>query len=444
MRILIDSGTSNCRNLGDVAVLQAAVGRLRAFDRQVTIRVFTADATELRRHCPGVEAADELARREWIAAEFGSERKVHGAPGRPVDRIRALVRRVRRRHGPGGHTAADVAAQMDETDLYVVCGQATLADADRPHALCLLRTASLAHSRGIPVAFFSQGIGPLTDDGVLDLSRTILGASLVIGIREERVARPLLERLGVPASRVFLTGDDAVEAAYAARPAAPGNGLGIHLRIAPLAASSPGIIDRLRPVLQESARAHAAPMIPLPISHHRHGGAYDPATIGALLAGYEDGSDGGAATDTPARLTRSAGRCRIVVTGAYHAAVLALAQGIPAICLGESEYYLQKFRGLVDGFGSGCRIVRLDEPELWTRLREAIDGAWEEADALRRPLLEAAEEQIASARSAYAALRRQLDGPGAPTRSGGAGPHRAQRNAGADASPLTLAQGQRS
>ena len=43
MRVLIDSGTSNCRNLGDVAVLQAAVERLRAFHRQVDLHVFTAD-----------------------------------------------------------------------------------------------------------------------------------------------------------------------------------------------------------------------------------------------------------------------------------------------------------------------------------------------------------------------------------------------------------------
>lgn len=444
MRVLIDSGTSNCRNLGDVAVLQAAVNRLRAFDRQVTLRVFTADAAELQRHCPGVEPADELARRAWIAARFGSEPKARGAPGRPVDRIRGLLRRVRRRPGTGPHTPAGVAAQMAETDLYVVCGQATLADADRLHALCLLHTASLASARGIPVAFFSQGIGPLTDERVLALSRSVLGAAAVIGIREDRVARPLLERLGVPASRVFLTGDDAVEAAYAARPAAPGNGLGIHLRIAPLAARSPGIIERLRPVLQESARAHSAPMIPLPISHHRNGGAYDPATIRALLSGYDDDSDGGAATDTPARLTRAAGRCRIVVTGAYHAAVLALAQGIPAICLGESEYYLQKFRGLVDGFGAGCRIVRLDGPDLWTRLREAIDDAWQHADALRPPLLEAAEEQIASARSAYAALRRQLDGAARPTSGARPEPARAQRSAETDASRVTVAQGHRS
>jgi colanic acid/amylovoran biosynthesis protein len=410
MRVLIDPGTSNCRNLGDVAVLQAAVARLRAFDRHVDLQVFTANPVELQRHCPGVFPADELGRREWIAAEFGLEREPPGPPGRPVDRIRALIRRARYGGRPGAHTAAGLAKQMDEADLYVVCGQATLTDADRRHALCLLRTASLAHARGIPVAFFSQGIGPLADPAILELARTVLGSAAVIGIREDRVAGPLLEHLGVPVHRVFRTGDDAVEAAYAARPAAPGNSLGVHLRIAPLAASSPAVIERLRPVLQESARTRGAAMIPLPISHHRDGGAYDPATIRALLAGYDDASDGGVKTDTPARVTRSAGRCRVVVTGAYHAAVFALAQGVPAICLGQSEYYLQKFRGLQDGFGPGCQVVRLDEPELPTRLREAIDGAWAEADSLRRPLLEAAEHQIASARAAYAALRRHLDG----------------------------------
>ena len=59
MRVLIDSGTSNCGNLGDVAVLQAAVGRLRTFDRQVALHVFTANPPELERHCPGVSPVDE-------------------------------------------------------------------------------------------------------------------------------------------------------------------------------------------------------------------------------------------------------------------------------------------------------------------------------------------------------------------------------------------------
>lgn len=434
MRILIDSGTTNCRNLGDVAVLQAAVERLRAFDRDVTLHAFTGDAAELQRQCPGVKPVDERARRAWVAAESGSGHEDRGIPGRPVDRFRALIRRVRRRR-PGTYTVAGVAARMDETDLYVACGQATLADVDRRHALRLLRTAVLALARGIPVAFFSQGIGPLTDESILDLARTVFRSAAVVGIREDRVAGSLLERLGVPPDRVFLTGDDAVEAAYVARRAGGGEGLGVHLRIAPLAASEPGTIERLRPILQAFARAHGAPMIPLPISHDRDGGAYDPATIRALLAGYADDTDGGATTDTPALLIRSAGQCRVVVTGAYHAAVLALAQGIPAICLGRSDYYLQKFRGLVDGFGSGCQVVHLDDPELERSLRGAMDGAWHQADSLRQPLLKAAARQIASGHSAYAALRHRLDGREHSAGGGRPDSGRARRSVEPDASP---------
>jgi len=440
MRVLIDSGTTNCRNLGDVAVLQAAVERLRAFDRDVVMDVFTADAAELQRQCPGVRPVDEEARRRWVAAEMGSDREDRGAPGRPVDRLRALIRRVRRRRRPGTYSVTGVAARMDEADLYVACGQATLADVDRPHALRLLRTAMLALARGIPVAFLSQGIGPLTDELVLDLARTVFRSAAVVGIREDRVAGKLLQQLGVPQDRIFLTGDDAVEAAYTARAATGGRGLGVHLRIAPLAASEPGTVERLRPILQNFARAQGAPMVPLPISHDRDGGAYDPATIRALLAGYADESDGGATTDTPARLIRAAGDCRIVVTGAYHAAVLALAQGIPAICLGRSEYYLQKFRGLVDGFGAGCQVVHLDEPELGQRLRVAMDAAWSRADSLRQPLIESASGQIESGHAAYAALRDRLDLPGRPTAAAPAASRRAQQQAQQDASLRTRAR----
>ena len=51
------------------------------------------------------------------------------------------------------------------------------------------------------------------------------------------------------------------------------------------------------------------------------------------------------------------------MTGAYHAAVFALAQGIPVVCLSNSPYYLAKFQGLEDLFGVGCTIVTLSEPD---------------------------------------------------------------------------------
>ena len=330
MRILIDPGTTNCRNVGDVAVLQAAVARLRDFEPDATIDVFTADPAELETHCPSTRPVDELARRRLLAREFGKEVRPASARGRPLDRFRGMVRGIGRQRGSRAAAEA-VGRQLDDTDLFVVCGQATLADADRVHALRLLHTALLAQRRGIPVAFFSQGIGPLTDPAILSLMGPVLGSAAVVGVRERLAALPILERLGVPADRIVVTGDDAVESAYAARPAGIGTGLGVHMRIAPLAARSPEAVERLRPILQRAASDHGASMIPLPISHHRGGGAYDPATIRSLLAGYDDASDGGAGLTTPALVAAAAGQCRVVVTGAYHAAVFALAQGVPAI-----------------------------------------------------------------------------------------------------------------
>lgn len=408
MRILIDPGTTNCRNVGDVAVLQAAVARLRDFRPDATIDVLTAEPAELETHCPTTRAADEVARRRLLVREFDEAMPLSAARGRPLDRFRGMVRGIGRTRGSRAATEALV-RQLDDTDLFVACGQATLADADRVHALRLLRTALLAQRRGIPVAFFSQGIGPLTDPDVLALMGPILGSAVVVGVRERLTAPSILERLGLAADRIMVTGDDAIETACAARPAVLGTGLGVHMRIAPLAARSHETVERLRPILQRAAADHRASMIPLPISHHRGGGAYDPATIRSLLAGYDDTSDGGAGLTTPALVTAAAGQCRVVVTGAYHAAVFALAQGIPAVCLGRSPYYLQKFHGLVDGFGPGCQVVELDDPDLAVTLRGAIERAWDQADALRPALLGAAQRRIDAGRAAYALLFRRLD-----------------------------------
>jgi polysaccharide pyruvyl transferase WcaK-like protein len=89
------------------------------------------------------------------------------------------------------------------------------------------------------------------------------------------------------------------------------------------------------------------------------------------------------------------------VTGAYHAAIFALAQGIPVVCLSNSPYYLAKFQGLQDLFGVGCAIVTLSEPNLQHRLTAAIEETWNAADAVRSPLLQSALHQIKAGRIAY-------------------------------------------
>lgn len=124
---------------------------------------------------------------------------------------------------------------------------------------------------------------------------------------------------------------------------------------------------------------------------------------------YQDDTDGGLSLDTPMKLIEQAGRCRVVVTGAYHAAVFALAQGVPVVCLASSPYYVAKFLGLKDQFGAGCETVFLNEPDVLEKLASPLEAAWQSAERVRMPLQQAALRQIGLSRAAYERCRDLLD-----------------------------------
>ena len=221
----------------------------------------------------------------------------------------------------------------------------------------------------------------------------------LITLRGSRGGMELLESLGVPTSGVLTTGDEAIELAYEAKSEEFGTGLGVNLRVASYSNVGKGFIDQLRPVLQGFARRHFAPMVSVPIAFHQW--AADHLTIRQLLEGFENHDGEGLNLDTPLKVIEQTGRCRIVVTGAYHAAVFALAQGIPVVCLANSDYYITKFLGLEDQFGVGCETIRLNDPDVCGKLTAAMERAWQSAETMRRPILQAALRQIELSRGAY-------------------------------------------
>jgi len=152
--------------------------------------------------------------------------------------------------------------------------------------------------------------------------------------------------------------------------------------------------------VREAAERHAAEPLVIPISRHPNERDADVAAalLGIPVAEEDD-------VDTPQRVVAQIGRCRVVVTGSYHAAVFALAQGIPAIGLTSSPYYDTKFYGLQEQFGGLVGVVPLTGDHLATRLGSAIDEAWRGADDVRPRLLELAARQVAAGRSAYDRLR---------------------------------------
>jgi polysaccharide pyruvyl transferase WcaK-like protein len=246
---------------------------------------------------------------------------------------------------------------------------------------------------------FGQGMGPLSDPIVLSRAKEVLPQVALITSRGGRGALALLESMGVSSARVMTTGDEAIEPAYAARAKEPGTAIGINLRVASYADVKVDTIAQVRSVLQEFARRQQVPLLPIPIASHDY--ANDHQAIRHLLAGFDDDSDGGLSLETPLMLIQQAARCRVVVTGAYHAAVFALAQGIPVVCLSNSHYYLAKFQGLKDLFSVGCTIVTLSDPDFEHRLTTAIEEMWNGADAVRSPLLQSALRQIKASRRAY-------------------------------------------
>jgi polysaccharide pyruvyl transferase WcaK-like protein len=175
-------------------------------------------------------------------------------------------------------------------------------------------------------------------------------------------------------------------------------------------------IPTIRSALQKAARQFGAPLVPIPIAFHST--ADDPKWIKELLAGYDDDSDGGRHLATPREVIEQAGRCRMVVTTAYHAAVFALAQGIPVIALVYNEYYDLKFRGLEEVFSGGCELLGLRSPTLSGDLWAALERTWNAAGSLRPRLREAADRQVERGTAAYQRIHQIVDESQGAARAG--------------------------
>jgi colanic acid/amylovoran biosynthesis protein len=203
-------------------------------------------------------------------------------------------------------------------------------------------------------------------------------------------------------TRVITTGDDAIELAYKSRSTKPGTGIGVNLRLAKYSEVNSGMLDIIRASLLEAARRYGIQLIPIPIAFHSLDS--DVETIQNLLAGYDVTSDKWQSGRDPLFIIQQTGYCRLVVTGSYHAAVFALAQGIPVVALANSKYYTYKFLGLADQFGVGCHVLLLDDKQFREKFMIEIDKAWHSAEQVRPQLLLAAAKQIEMGYSAYQRL----------------------------------------
>ncbi|MCM3874382.1 MAG: polysaccharide pyruvyl transferase family protein [Pyrinomonadaceae bacterium] len=414
MRILIDSGDYRCSNMGDLAMLQVTVGRLSRLFPNSTIGVITSNAQTLEKEVAPAKAVPREGMQLWFAEQYLLGRVQHSLPesaSRQIVKVTSALRRrwpeivetmVRVKVRVSGVTNASVLEflrAVREADLIVLCGQGGINDMFRKHALEVLGFVEMAVRSGKHTALFSQGIGPMGNAELMDKAADVLRRADLIAVREGKFGPVLLREMKVGPDRILNTGDDAIELAYEARTGSVGGAIGVNLRLAEHTGIGQDVISRLRPLFEQLATKFAAPLLPVPIS--RYPDFKDARDIARLLSGIESFEDNGRDLDTPLQVIHQVGRCRIVVTAAYHAAVFALSQGIPVVGLTKSQYCLDKFLGLDHQFGTGVEIVSLDGPALENEFVKAVERAWRSAEEARVPLLSAAHQQIEIGRAAY-------------------------------------------
>jgi len=416
-RIVVEPSSFDFRNLGDTAMMQVAVLRLKELWPHAEIGVITVRPDLLARFCPSAVPIDVKARHAWLAG-----RSLFGRFGRRLPpKVSTILKRTEEQlwlrfpaltdlwaifwalalHRAVLPSSSGFRKRVIGADLLVLAGMGALNDAFGENARWLLDEFGAASRAGVPIVAFGQGIGPITKPLLLAKARTVLPQFKLIGLREGRTALPLLESLGVSRERTIVTGDDAIELAYELRTASMGDAIGVNLRIAAYAETDAETVGKLSESLRRAAQALNSSLVAVPILLHQSNS--DVETIVELLDGQIPSSL--AAIESPEDVIRQIGKCRVVVTGSYHAGVFALAQGIPVVGLVQSAYYEQKFAGLQEQFSGGCRSIDFRRPVTSGEIEDAIRNAWESAEEVRPSLLEAAARQIELSRAAYRAVK---------------------------------------
>src|SRR6266545_2189924 len=306
MRVLLDPGTLDGLNAGDVAMLQAAVLRFRRLQPDIRIDVLTLVPGNLASYCPGVAPVPDEGRVGWLAEQALFGRLRTRGPKRLGDSVGAATRALRlkwpsafrallhtkmRLLGVPSESLDCFFVALSGADLVVIGGQASLNDTFAGRAGIVLSTLEAAMGLFKPTALVGQAIGPLFNPALVARARTILPRVDVICLREERTGRPLLAELGVDPRRIELTGDDALELSHRLRVDPSGSAIGVNVRVGRIAGTDDTILGQLRDLLIEASQLKGAALLPVPIAFHD--ASPDVPMLRALLAGVSPEQDGG-------------------------------------------------------------------------------------------------------------------------------------------------------
>jgi colanic acid/amylovoran biosynthesis protein len=392
-------------------MLRVAVARLQALWSGCRVAVITTNPVLLARHCPDSVPVSGLGRHFWLRHASQPPEPpawVNWSPSwaRRWELVR--LRRTQRRLLAGGPRSQAAGSQLgafvDElvaADLVIGSGGGYLTDAFEDHATGVLRLLGTACRLGKPTALLGQGIGPISSPSLRAEARRVLPRVGLIAMREGRVGPSLVAGLGVPAERVVVTGDDAIELAAGVVVDSIPSAIGVNVRCAGYSGVTAVDTRRVVGALRLASARLSASLVALPVASSEL-----DSDVAALAGWLPSDTDAAGDCSTVEALLDRVRQCRVVVTGSYHAGLFALAMGNPVVALSRSPYYDDKFLGLAHQFGAGCQVLRLDAPGFADDLVAAVCRGWRMGESERNALLAATEAQLRRSREAYLQIAR--------------------------------------
>lgn len=409
VHILMEQSGHALLNVGDWAMLQVATRRCEALFPGCHIKVIAEQPSRLKHCLPYADAITLKARRMALGpgSLFGRfsgyfhELDASIVSSFPRMCVPIVLSRYRT-FGSNAKTVEEFYSTVRSADLVIASGGGYITDRFPEMVKGVCSVLYLAQKYNVPTAMIGQGLGPLTRPALQKIARRAMRGLNLLTLREKVQGLSIARRLGVRTDRIRVTGDDAIELAYDQRTQLKGNFLGLNVRTAHYANMPASALRQLAQVVQNLLRTLRTQPQLIPISLHED---EDATSTSKLILGGQTGIPVGA---TPEEVIRAAGRCRLIITGSYHAGVFALSQGVPVIGLARSQYYLDKFSGLSDQFGSGCEYVYMDSHNAPREIEDKALRLWENADHYCPELLRRAEDQIAWGRAAFQLLGQML------------------------------------
>ncbi len=379
-----------------MAIYQSMFMRLRGIWPEADIRFITLDPDEIKRICPEANPFVLHQRHTWEFLPIEEAASIRQAPDNPHSHAEVLLSMQDRVNSMPDATR--LLAAIESSSLVLASGGGWFSDEFAAHAIGILDTLAVAKALGKPTAIFSCGFEEITDAHLVRKATAVLPTVDKIVCREGIVSPANLINLGVDRERFTVCGDDAVEIAYLQDSDPQRTGIGVNLRVAEYSGVGAGDANKLREILHQAASLYTAPLLAVPISIF---GPSDPDSIAHLTSNQlapQQASD----LDSPAAIRDQLSRCRILVTGSYHAAVFALSQGVSVIAFAGSLHYQTKLNGLTELFGGeGCTVLPLEALNQQELVMNAIAAAWNTSDGISSKLKQAARSQINSSQIAY-------------------------------------------